>query len=377
MITSNFDPLGAKNAIKILHLEDSLADHQLICRALGKTQFRFDIFRVETLPEFSILLQEHAFDLVLADYRLAGFTALDAWRTLAETGSTTPFILVSGTIGESAAVEAIHLGINDYLHKDDLAKIERVILRTLDVCAARTARDKVALDLAASERRLAEFAGRLQTAVETERASIAREIHDDIGGSLAAAKLDLVWIGRHGANAETQAHIHAASEMLQHAIGASQRIMMNLRPAILDQGLYAAVQWLAHGFERRTGIRTELRTNNEHFQVPKPVQLTAYRTAQEALTNASKYAECSSLQIDMSDSGGVLTVEIADNGIGISEYDMQKPQAFGIRGLEERAKTVGGWLDVSSRLGSGTSIILSIPITSTNTGSFDMIEATE
>jgi signal transduction histidine kinase len=165
--------------------------------------------------------------------------------------------------------------------------------------------------------------------------------------------------------------------MLQHAIGASQRIMMNLRPAILDQGLYAAVQWLAHGFEKRTGIKTELRTNNEHFQVPKPVQLTAYRAAQEALTNASKYAECSSLRIDMSDFGGVLTLEITDNGIGISALDMQKPQAFGLRGMEERAKTVGGWLDVSSSVGGGTSIILSVPISSTDVCLTALLESAE
>ena len=273
-----------------------------------------------------------------------------------------PFILLSGTIGEAAAVAAIHLGINDYLHKDDLDRIERVILRTQEVWQARAAKNKAANDLAMSEKRLAEFASHLQTTIEKERAAIAREIHDDIGGSLAAAKLDLAWISRHGADAEIQAHLQAAVEMLQHAIGASQRIMMNLRPAILDQGLFPAVQWLAASFERRTGTKTVLRTNNEHLTASKPTQLTAYRTTQEALTNISKYADCSLVHIELSDAEGFLTVEITDNGKGITETELNKPQSFGIRGLQERAKAVGGWLDISTQEGAGTSIILSIPL---------------
>ncbi len=350
------------NPMKILHLEDSLLDHELVSRTLKKAGFTFTIVRVETLAEFLQITSDTLFDLILADYRLPGFTALDAWSILPTTGRRPPFILLSGTIGEAAAVAAIHLGISDYLQKDDLGRLERVILRTLEVHQSRLAKELADRELAASEKRLAEFAGYLQTAIERERAAIAREIHDDIGGSLAAAKMDLSWISRHSENSATQEHIQAASEMLQHAIGASQRIMMNLRPSILDQGLFAAVQWLATSFERRTGIKTILRANNEHLSVSKPVQLTAYRTTQEALTNASKYANCSLVQIELSDAEGVLTIEVTDNGKGISDAEMQKPQAFGIRGLHERAKTVGGWLDVSTRVGMGTSIILSIPL---------------
>lgn len=348
--------------MKILHLEDSVLDHELVVRTLKKAGFDFTIVRVETLEDFLLATGDAMFDLILADYRLPGFTALDAWSALPTASHRPPFILLSGTIGEAAAVAAIHLGISDYLQKDDLGRLERVIWRTLEVHQSRIAKEIADQELAASEKRLAEFAGHLQAAIERERAAIAREIHDDIGGSLAAVKLDLGWISRHNEHAATQEHLQAATEMLQHAIGASQRIMMNLRPSILDQGLFAAVQWLASSFEKRTGIKTVLRANSEHFSISKSVQLTAYRTAQEALTNASKYADCSLVQIELSDAEGVLTVEVTDNGKGISEVEMHKPQAFGIRGLHERAKTVGGWLDVSTHEGMGTSIILSVPL---------------
>lgn len=349
--------------LNILHLEDSLQDHRLVCRALDAAAFGYAITRVDTLTAFTEFATSNKYELILADYRLPGFTAIDAWSTLREEGNRPPAILLSSAIGEAAAVSAIHLGISDYLHKDDLSQLERVILRTMDVHRAHKAKEKSDLELAISERRLSELTGYLQTAIERERAAISREIHDDIGGSLAAAKLDLAWIARHGADPATQTHVRAATDMIQHALGSSQRIMMNLRPSILDQGLFAAVQWLASSFERRTGIKTILRANNEDLCPEKAVQLTAYRTAQEALTNISKYACCTLVQIEISDAEDFLTMEISDNGVGITEQEMRKSDAFGIRGLHERAKTVGGWLDVSTRRGVGTSVILSVPLT--------------
>ena len=300
--------------------------------------------------------------MILADYRLPGFTALDAWKALSSLKDAPPFILLSGAIGEAAAVDAIKLGMADYLLKDDLGKLAHVIQRALEVQQARRERERAVEELAASEKRLAEFAQHLQASIEHERAAIAREIHDDIGGSLAAIRFDLSWVARHHADEDTQAHVKAASEMLQHAIGASQRIMMNLRPAILDQGLQAAIEWLAREFERRTGVRTLVRAGLRSPTTDKAVQLTAYRTAQEALTNISKYARCTQVRIELSDAEDVLTLEVTDDGQGIPPGERDKPRAFGLKGLQERARTTGGWLDISSRAGQGTSIILSIPL---------------
>jgi signal transduction histidine kinase len=230
------------------------------------------------------------------------------------------------------------------------------------VFKAKTAQAHAVAELAASERRLAQFAQHLQTAIENERAAIAREIHDDIGGSLAAVRMDLAWLARHAPGEPMQHHVSTANDMLQHAIGASQRIMMNLRPAILDQGLHPAIQWLAESFQRRSGIATSLHSNHPGMQSSKPIQLTAYRTAQEALTNISKYAQCSQVKIDLSDAEGVLTLEISDNGIGISAQALNNPEAFGICGLKERARVAGGWLDISTRQGQGTTVVLTIPL---------------
>jgi signal transduction histidine kinase len=350
------------DSIRILHLEDSLIDHDLVCRALKSSGLQFSVFRVDTLDEFIKHLQETTVDVILADYRLPGFTAIDAWQLLQTTSLYRPFILLSGAIGEAAAVEAIKLGFSDYLLKDNLRKLSHVILRAIEINQSRRAKEQAVKDLEVSERRLAEFAGHLQDSIEQERAAIAREVHDDIGGSLAAANLDLAWVSRHTGDPVILGHVVAATEMLKHALGASQRIMLNLRPAILDQGLSASIQWLATSFEKRTGIKTRLRVARLESELSKAIQLTAYRTAQEALTNISKYAHCSLVTLELSDTEGMLTLEITDNGQGISDMDLNKTSSFGIKGLRERAKTVGGWLDVSTQSGSGTSIILSIPL---------------
>ena len=347
---------------KILHLEDSLVDHDLTLRALLKAGEKCEVCRVETLEDFQRMVREDDFDVILADYHLPGFTAQEAWEVLQNAPSPPPFILLSGAIGEPAAVSAIQMGMSDYLAKDELPKLAKTIRRAIELHTIRKAKEKSDYDLSLSEKRLADFAEHLQLTIENERAAIAREIHDDIGGSLAAAKFDLAWVERRIENSDVADHVKAASNMVQHALDASQRIMMNLRPAILDQGLVAAVQWLVRDFTKRTGIKVVLQADSAQDTLPKDILLAAYRTAQEALTNIAKHARCDLVIVEISDVRQFLTLEIRDNGSGLASVDLTKPHSFGLKGLHERAKSVGGWLDVSSEQGKGTSIILSVPL---------------
>ena len=358
MVRKNFD-----RPLDILHLEDSDADHALTVRTLGKAGLQFSMVRVDSLDEFQRYIDQNFFDVVLADYRLPGFTELEAWARVAKKPHHPPFILLSGAIGEAAAVDAIRMGMADYLLKEDMPRLAHVVERALEVREARIAREKAMVDLAASERRLAELAEHLQLSIERERASIAREIHDDIGGALTAVRFDLAWIGRHSTDKGMLGHVNSATDMLQHALGASQRIMMNLRPPVLEEGLVAAIQWLATSFEQRSGKPVQFTCSGDDIRVAPAVQLVAYRTAQEALTNIAKHARPRKVGIDLSDREGVLTLEVSDDGVGICQAMLEKPQAFGLKGLQERARTVGGWIDISSRPGKGTSVILTVPLT--------------
>jgi signal transduction histidine kinase len=223
-------------------------------------------------------------------------------------------------------------------------------------------------ELQVSRQRLRELAQHLQTSIDTERAAIAREIHDDVGGSLTALKFEIDWIRRHPDSPEIVRRAQAALETVSGAIEASQRIMQNLRPAILEQGLVAALQWMASRFEKRTGILCEFRVAPSFPQgrddaLPPGVPLVAYRTAQEALTNVSKHAAADRVVVDLACTGGVLSLEVSDNGRGLGRADLAKARSFGIRGLHERASKVGGWIDLSSGA-AGTSLLLSVPLAS-------------
>jgi signal transduction histidine kinase len=346
--------------LRVLHLEDSELDHELMVVHLLRGGLRVKALRIDSEGDFIAAL-EQPWDAIISDYNLPGFSGLVALDLLAASGRDVPFILVSGEIGEDTAVAAMRNGASDYLLKNNLARLVPALLHAIEATEMRQARERADRELGESQQRLRELAQHLQTSIEQERAAIAREIHDDVGGSLTALKFDLAWIARHSTSAEVTTRVNSALETVTLAIDSSKRIMHNLRPAILEQGLVAALQWITLRFEKRTGIECLLRLPRYALEFPAGVPLVAYRTAQEALTNISKHAQATRVELDLSLAGGVLSLEISDNGRGLNQDDLAKARSFGIRGLRERAGTVGGWVDLSSTP-AGTTLILSVPL---------------
>ena len=351
----------ASRVLRVLHVEDSELDHQLIAAQLTRSGLKVETERLDSLPAVLTALT-HPWDAIISDFNLPGFSGLEVLEALKARQITVPFILVSGEIGEDTAVAAMRNGASDYLLKNNLNRLAPALLHAIDAAENERARQAADQELVKSKQRLHELAGHLQTSVELERAAIAREIHDDVGGSLTAIKFDLAWIDRHAQEPEVRQRVAAALETVNAAIDASQRIMHNLRPAILEQGLVAALQWMTARFERRTGIEAAQRLGDERLALPPGVPLVAYRTAQEALTNVSKHALATRVDVELSLDSGVLTLEIRDNGRGMGPNDLAKERSFGIRGLHERAATVGGWVDLASPPGGGTSLILTVPL---------------
>jgi signal transduction histidine kinase len=347
-------------SLRVLHLEDSELDHELEMAHLRRSGVQVESMRVDSEPAFLAALETH-WDIVLSDFNVPGFSGLAALEIVKSLDRPLPFILISGEIGEDVAVAAMRNGASDYLLKANLARLAPAVEHAIDAHEARLAREMSEQQLTQSRQRLSELAQHLQTSVDNERAAIAREIHDDVGGSLTALKFDIAWIARHSKDAQVQQRAQAALEVVTHAIESSKRIMHNLHPAILEQGLVAALQWMATRFEKRTSVACSFRTSHEAMQLPSGVPLVAYRTAQEALTNITKHAQATRVSIDLSLAGEVLSLEISDNGIGLRDADLAKARSFGLRGLHERASTVGGWVDLSSGR-QGTTLILSVPL---------------
>lgn len=353
-------PGTVARCLRVLHIEDSDLDHELAMAHLQRAGLVVQRRRIESRAEFQLELQGE-WDVVLSDFNLPGFSGLQALDMLRQSERLWPFILVSGEIGEDVAVEAMRNGASDYLLKNNLARLAPAMRNAIEAAEARRAREVAVEELRQSRQRLSELAQHLQTSVEQERSAIAREIHDDVGGSLTALNFDLAWIARHTDDAALRQRAQSALETVTHAIESSQRIMHNLRPAILEQGLVAALQWMATRFEKRTGIECVLHTRGDGLSLPLGVPLVAYRCAQEALTNVSKHSHATRVRLDLLHAADMLSLEISDNGRGLSDADLAKTRSFGIRGMHERAVTVGGWVELSSSV-RGTTLMLSIPM---------------
>lgn len=347
--------------LQVLHIEDSADDHDLLSLQMARGGLRFEIIRVEQMALAERLLKGRRWDLILSDYRLPGFTGLDALSVARSLAPGVPFIIISGEIGEDTAVEAMRHGATDYLLKGHTARLVPAIERALEAAESHRRRQHSEVALAQSRARIAELAQHLQSSIEEERAAMAREIHDEIGGSLAALKFELSWLERRSTQPDVLARVQQAQDVLMQVMSTTQRLMINLRPAVLDQGLTPALQWLCHGFRERTEIDCHLRLPASLPAVGGDVALAVFRTVQEALTNVRKHADAGRVTVDLIVADRTLSVEVSDDGRGWSPADLRKPASFGLRGLHERAHRLGGWLDLASG-GQGSTVILSLPL---------------
>ena len=224
-------------------------------------------------------------------------------------------------------------------------------------------RERDQLDLQVRERtaNLAELATHLQNVREDERGHLARELHDELGALLTAAKLDVARLKSRLAPTQPEALERVAhlSETLNHGIALKRRIVEDLRPSSLSHlGLVASLEILAREFEERSGI--SLTTDLEAVELGGSAQLTVYRLVQESLTNIAKYAGASKITVSLQNQGGYALVEVRDNGKG---FDVQKiaSSSHGINGMRHRVEAAGGKLTVTSDLGVGTRVNAALP----------------
>lgn len=224
-------------------------------------------------------------------------------------------------------------------------------------------RERDQLDLQVRERtaNLAQLATHLQTVREDERGHLARELHDELGALLTAAKLDVARI-----KSRLPPNLPEALERLGHltttlnsGIALKRRIVEDLRPSSLSHlGLLASLEILAREFEERSG--KSITTDLEQVELDDAAQLTLYRLVQESLTNIGKYAEASQIIINMQNMKSYVTVEVHDNGNG---FDVSKVahNSHGLTGMRHRVEASGGRFTVTSEKGKGTCIQAVLP----------------
>jgi signal transduction histidine kinase len=216
-------------------------------------------------------------------------------------------------------------------------------------------------ELMASRARLAELTAHIEQAKEQERTRIAREIHDDLGGNLTAIKMALAMLAarlpQEPVLADKAAYL---DDLVDRTIDAVHRISLDLRPPTLDLGIVAALEWQAREFEKQAGVACVFRSPSKDIELAPDDASALFRIFQEALTNIAKHAGATRVTVSLRRERRDLALTIRDNGRGIQPADRLKPQSFGLRGMSERARALGGTLALSAAPGGGTMVAIKI-----------------
>jgi PAS domain S-box-containing protein len=231
-----------------------------------------------------------------------------------------------------------------------------------------TERKKAEELLSRSYQDIRQLASHLQDVREEERASIAREIHDELGQQLTGLKMDLSWIAKRKTvqdDIEVKQKTTTILNLLDTAIKTVRKIATDLRPSILDDlGLIAAIEWQSEEFERRSGICTEFRSTMPEFRYSAGIAIGLFRICQESLTNVARHAEASKIFISLQehDNENIL-LKIEDNGRGFEVRKTGDKKTLGLLGMRERTLMMGGEFRIESDPGKGTTLFVTVPLT--------------
>ncbi|MTV40772.1 sensor histidine kinase [Duganella radicis] len=218
------------------------------------------------------------------------------------------------------------------------------------------------LEVRHSRARLAELSAHTDRVKEQERTRIAREIHDELGGNLTAIKMAVAMLAARLEQAEPalREKTDYVDALVDRTIDAVHRIALDLRPALLDLGLVAALEWQVREFGKQTGIASSFSANHRDVGLDDDQATALFRIAQEALTNIAKHAHASKASVKLARLRHHVSLKISDNGGGIRAADRAKADSFGLRGMAERARALGGTLTLSHASGGGTVVAIKI-----------------
>ncbi|MDH3237695.1 MAG: PAS domain-containing protein [Deltaproteobacteria bacterium] len=246
----------------------------------------------------------------------------------------------------------IYLSVKFPLYDQD-GSVNRVCGISTDITELKKAQDQL--------RRLSDG---IMASQEKERTAVARELHDELGQVLTALRIDSVWLRDRldGTDEKGAERALMMCALIDNAIDEVRGMATRLRPGVLDDlGLVDALEWFAMDFEKRTGIKCDF----SHRDVPDindTVATAAYRIAQETFTNAARHSSATRVDVSLTAEDGRLSLAVADNGRGFDTKNLLDSRGLGVAGMRERAALVGGALEIHSRPGKGTRVVLHVPL---------------
>ena len=226
----------------------------------------------------------------------------------------------------------------------------------------------IAIERQQMETQLRNLSAHVQAALEDDRTRISREIHDDLGQSLTALKMDIAWILRRASRADTTLSTEIGEKLASMSAftdGIIQRVRQissELRPGVLDDlGLVAAIEWQAQAFEERTGTQCLVRAKDTEIELERELCTAAFRIFQEALTNVARHAGARRVEVNIVTRDSQLLIDIEDDGVGIAPERAKNPMSLGLVGIRERAQRLNGDVFVGPNEPHGTRVSLRLP----------------
>ena len=216
---------------------------------------------------------------------------------------------------------------------------------------------------------LRELSARLQSVREEERTLIARVIHDELGQTLTGLKMDVAWLQRHLDRQQPALleKTQAMSDLIDTTIQTVRRISSELRPGLLDDlGLVATIEWQLQEFQTRSGIQGKLISASEETTLDADGATAAFRIFQEILTNVARHAQATQVEVSLEESTAFLTLQVQDNGRGITESEIHSPKSIGLLGMQERARLRAGEVHFQGTPGQGTTVTVRLPLSMNN-----------
>jgi DNA-binding NarL/FixJ family response regulator/anti-sigma regulatory factor (Ser/Thr protein kinase) len=417
-------------SLRVLIAEDEPTDAELIVRALRRSGYDPEWQRVDTAEAFDRHLGDAPPDVIISDHAMPQFSAADALDRVQARGLSIPFIVVSHAVGEEEAVGLIRRGAADYLMKDRLGRLgeavrqalderrlqqahaeaqaavvrlnqeleRRIDERTTELQAAKQrleaelairAKAEAALqqlnldlerlveqrtkDVIASHHRLRALASELTLAEQRERKRLAGELHDYLAQMLALGRMK---IGQLRPTLVSVPHaaepVREIDELFKNALSYTRSLMAKLSPPVLDElGLPAALAWLAEQMPLH-GLSVEVRLAQDDVTLPDDEGVLLFQSVRELLINVAKHAGTDRATVALRvDEQRRLHVSVEDRGRGFEPAAIEaKPSGehFGLFSVRERMQAMGGWLDIRSAIGRGTTVTLVLPLAEAQAG---------
>jgi signal transduction histidine kinase len=379
---------GKSQTLRVLFVEDSEPDTLLLLRALQRGGFQTIHERVATARELRAALEKKAWDLILADHAMPGFSAPEALALVKRAGLDIPFIIVSGHIEEEMAVSAMQAGAHDYIMKDRLARLVPAVARELREAEVRRARKKSEEELRRAreelEMRVQSRTADLQAAnlklrnvieerkrlenelleiAENERRRIGFDLHDDLGQKLAGVSLmakgleQRLTAERHPCAPDARRLQALVEEIVDHTHNLARQfgsldIHGDKLPNVLKE--------LAANVQRMFPISCAFSMKGRVPTLPQNTTIQLYKICQEAVSNSIKHGKASEVFISLAVSNDALNLTIKNDGMPFSRPP--PGSRMGLRIMNYRASTIGATLNIESLKKKGTQVTCILPL---------------